>query len=263
MWDNAGHKLQIPYGNVDSARARGYKFDTNKDHGGLTPEAAYQKDASAQPVNDISHALTKRAGELYTGAAKGAVGSLYGLGGIVESPLRAIDKVAGSHLAETPEQAVKNRQQFGATPGTLEGIGKGVEQAAEFLVPGSAEEAGAAKLAELAPWAGRAAAPISKALMAATSGAGINAIQGGSPVTGALAGAGGSLVGQGLKAVAPAVTEFAHGYSGRSWGGVAHRDLYFALRRPVHHEATGGRGRTGGTRFRRRPDPYSRSDDDG
>ena len=90
-------------------------------------------------------------------------------------------------------------------------VGRGIEQAGEFMLPGGAEEKGAAKLAEMAPWAGRAAKPLAKVLTSGISAGAVNTAQGGSPVTGALMGAGGSAIGQGLKAAAPTLTGIAQG----------------------------------------------------
>ena len=49
MWDTAGHKLEVPYGQVQTAAQQGYKFDTNANKGGLTPSQQFQKDSSADP----------------------------------------------------------------------------------------------------------------------------------------------------------------------------------------------------------------------
>ena len=81
----------------------------------------------------------------------------------------------------------------------------------EFLAPGGLEERGAAKLATLAPKLGKYAAPLAHVLTSAISSGGVNAAQGGSPVTGALMGAGGQVLGQGLKAAAPVIAETALG----------------------------------------------------
>lgn len=91
--------------------------------------------------------------------------------------------------------------------GTAQKVGYGGEQAAEFLIPGGAEEAGAAKMATMAPRLGRAAKPLARMATAALSSGAVNAAQGGSPVTGAAMGAGGQVLGQGLKAMAPAIAE--------------------------------------------------------
>ena len=97
------------------------------------------------------------------------------------------------------------------THGTAGAIGKGAEQAAEFAIPGEAEEAAAAKLARVAPWAGKAAAPLAKAITSGVGSGAVNTLQGGSPVAGAAMGAGGSLVGSGLNAAAPTLTGIAQG----------------------------------------------------
>ncbi len=43
MWDDAGHKLAVPYSHVPIVQAQGYKFDTNADQTGFTPGAAIPK----------------------------------------------------------------------------------------------------------------------------------------------------------------------------------------------------------------------------
>jgi hypothetical protein len=99
-----------------------------------------------------------------------------------------------------------------ATPeGIAQKIGYGGEQVGEFLAPGGLEKKGAAKLAELVPWAGRAAKPLAKVLTSGISAGAVNSAQGGSPITGAAMGAGGQIIGQGLKAAAPVMAETALG----------------------------------------------------
>jgi hypothetical protein len=49
MWDTAGHKLQIPYGNVQSAAQQGFKFDTNPNQNGLTPSQQFLRDQAYDP----------------------------------------------------------------------------------------------------------------------------------------------------------------------------------------------------------------------
>ena len=99
-----------------------------------------------------------------------------------------------------------------ATPAnTTQAAGKGLGDIAQFMIPGGAEKAGAAKLAELAPQLGKAAEPLARIFTGALSGAGVNAAQGGSPIAGAAAGGGGSAFSQGAEAVAPRLMEWAHG----------------------------------------------------
>jgi hypothetical protein len=91
--------------------------------------------------------------------------------------------------------------------GMAQTLGKGTEQAAEFLIPGAGEEAGAAKLASMAPKLGKAALPLAKVATSAIVSGLVNKAQGGNFSTGAMMGAGGQVVGQGLKAAAPALAE--------------------------------------------------------
>ena len=102
--------------------------------------------------------------------------------------------------APSPEQ----QEGYFAPKNMAETLGKGAEQVGEFMLPGGAEEKGAAKIAEMAPQLGKALPRI--ATSALSSGA-VNAAQGGSPLTGAALGAGGQVIGQGLKAMAPAIAE--------------------------------------------------------
>jgi hypothetical protein len=130
------------------------------------------------------------------GAAKGAGNTLTG---IQNAELKYIPglRQAGLTPTLTPQQT--------ATHGTAQTIGKLGEQAAEFLAPGPAEEAAAAKLA---PYVGKAV-PFLKAGLAALGSGTVNAAQGGDFSTGALAGGIGSGVSQGLQKIAPAVAESA------------------------------------------------------
>jgi hypothetical protein len=109
------------------------------------------------------------------------------------------------------DKAIAHTHQMATPHGTPQNLGYGIGEAAQFLIPGGAEEAGAAKLASLAPRLGRAAAPLARMATSALSSGAVNAAQGGSPGTGALMGAGGSAVGQTLAAVAPHAVELAQG----------------------------------------------------
>ncbi|MFC5861098.1 hypothetical protein ACFPT7_02205 [Acidicapsa dinghuensis] len=85
MWDTAGHRLDIPYGQVPHAIAAGYKFDTNADANGLAPGEQYEKDLRAQlGVKDQSgfgqywDRLTNPVG---SGVDQGVVGGARQIGG--------------------------------------------------------------------------------------------------------------------------------------------------------------------------------------
>ena len=150
--------------------------------------------APAPPQPSLLQRGLKMAGDVYTGATQGVESTLGGLGNLVTRPFVSPEFAAGQksypHAVSTPQN-------------TSQAIGKGIEQAGEFMLPGGAEEKGAAKLAEFAP----KLAPLFRAGTAAAGAAAVNTAQGGSPLTGALAGAGGSVIGQGLKAAAPIIAE--------------------------------------------------------
>jgi hypothetical protein len=144
--------------------------------------------------------------------AAGGVGDFFGgIGSGALHTLSTIGRPAG-WLAEKmgAPKADPNSPLF-QTHGTAGAIGKGLEQTAEFMIPGEAEEKGALKLAELAPKLGKYADPLAHILTSAAGSSAVNTAQGGSPVTGALMGAGGQVLGQGLKAAAPVIAETALG----------------------------------------------------
>lgn len=144
-------------------------------------------------------------GEGITGAGKGAAHTIRGIGNL-ETKLPGVKSL----LPADVQDFLGPEGEALTTPhGTAQGIGHGAEQIGEFLLPGGAEEKGAAKLAELAPKLGKYAQPLAKVLTSGLSAGTVNAAQGGSPVTGALMGAGGQVLGQGLKAAAPALAETA------------------------------------------------------
>jgi hypothetical protein len=99
-----------------------------------------------------------------------------------------------------------------ATPtNTPQKIGHGIEQAAEFLIPGGAEEQGALKLAKFAPKLGKFAKPAAKVVTSALGAGAVNAAQGGSALEGAAMGAGGRAVGEAAGLLAPTLTGVAQG----------------------------------------------------
>lgn len=89
---------------------------------------------------------------------------------------------------------------------TAQSIGRGVEQAGEFMLPTGVEE-GAARLGGAA--LGRAGEIGGRLLGSAVHSGTINKVQGGNFGTGAAAGVAGTGIAQGLKAIAPALAETA------------------------------------------------------
>ena len=143
--------------------------------------------------------IMSMAGDVGKGILKGVGSTAYNIGKAL------YPDVIAKHMTGVvpPEQ---ERQAFAPT-NTAQSIGKGAEQIGEFMLPGGLEEEGAAKLATMAPRLGRAAAPLARIATSALSSGAVNAAQGGSPLAGAAMGAGGAIVGQGLKAMAPTIAE--------------------------------------------------------
>lgn len=86
-----------------------------------------------------------------------------------------------------------------------EAVGKGLEQAGEFLIPGGAEEK-AASYARLIPGAEKAMPAIRTGISALSAG-GVNKLQGGSFEQGALTGGATGAAGEGFRALAPKIAE--------------------------------------------------------
>jgi len=148
-------------------------------------------------------------GDTITGAGKGLLHTISGSDDWMRAHGPAF--MTNSNMGFGPPANLEHVKQMATPQGTAQKIGYGGEQIGEFLAPGGLEERGAAKLATLAPKLGKYAAPLAHVLTSAISSGGVNAAQGGSPVTGALMGAGGQVLGQGLKAAAPTLTGIAQG----------------------------------------------------
>jgi hypothetical protein len=161
------------------------------------------QDAPEQPM--LQRALST-AGDVGIGAGRGAASTASGIDDMV-SKIPYVGKWLTTPLAgsKTSEQARADLHRQAIPQNTAQTIGKGLEQTAEFMIPGGAEERLAAKGAELAP----KAAPLAKMLASAVGSGAVNKAQGGSFNAGAVAGAGGSALGQGFKAIAPHVAESA------------------------------------------------------
>ena len=188
-------RVQLPDGNVG-------EFPASMGQDQIQSVLAKQFPPPAPPPSTLDKVETG-AKDLGVGVLKGAGSTANTIGHLVYPDWLA------RHLTGT-EDPQKEKQVF-APVNTTQSVGKGIEQAGEFLLPGGLEEEGATKLASLMPKLGKFAVPVARAGTAALASAGVNTAQGGSPVTGALAGAGGSLLGSGLKAAAPTLTGIAQG----------------------------------------------------
>ena len=157
---------------------------------------AYWLVAPAPPEPSMLHKVGQTLQDVGTGAAKGFANTLY-------APRRALSNYFPSMKEGLPPEGALDPTN------TAQKVGKYSEQAAEFLVPGAAEE----KAASLAP---KAIRPLARIGAAGLSAGAINKAQGGSFGAGAAAGGVGSVVGQGLKAAAPGIIEGALGIRGAS-----------------------------------------------
>lgn len=176
---------------------------------GMNPadiQKAIEADPQFAPPPSTLQKVETGAEDLGVGALKGAGSTLSNIGKVI------FPDWAARAVGMTPPTEAQ-RESYYAPKNGMQSLGKGIEQAGEFLVPGAAEEEGAAKLAKLAPELGKAAEPLAHVLTGALSSGAVNKAQGGSFGVGAAAGAAGQGIAHVLKSAAPAVAEFAHGIS--------------------------------------------------
>jgi hypothetical protein len=123
---------------------------------------------------------------------------------------------------ENSVNATQYAHDLAKTTNTAQAIGKGVEQAGEFFIPGGAEKGAgellATKYPSLASVASKLIASghpelgaIGKIALGSLGAGAVNATQGGSFGMGAAGGAVGGVIGQGLKSLAPTMAEVAMG----------------------------------------------------
>lgn len=147
--------------------------------------------------------------DLGKGAAKGALSTVANIDQASRKYLPSF--MTNQYFGMGKPTDIEGEQKKAQTHGIMQGIGKGAEQVGEFMIPGGAEEAGAAKLASLVPKLGKAALPLAKIGTSALSSGLVNKAQGGEFGTGAAMGAGGQALGQGIKAAAPTIASSALG----------------------------------------------------
>jgi hypothetical protein len=133
--------------------------------------------------------------DLYSGVYKG-IGSTANAIGKLMLPDSLVAKFGGDVPTKEQEQAAF------APKNTMQTIGKTAEQAGEFMLPGGAEEEAISAAPKLLKGAAKFAVP---AISAGT----VNKVQGGDFSTGAAAGAGGAVLGEGMRAVAPKLADLA------------------------------------------------------
>ncbi|MGA8530913.1 MAG: hypothetical protein WB622_14450 [Acidobacteriaceae bacterium] len=146
--------------------------------------------------------------DLGIGALKGAANTTASFDDLVsKTPVvgKWLDTPIGGNMSGAASRAQLHAQSV--PDNTTQAVGRGIEQAGEFLLPGLGEEGATAKATELFP---KLAPLIRTGYGALTSGL-VNKAQGGGFGTGAAAGGVASGIGEGLKALAPALAESAIG----------------------------------------------------
>lgn len=174
MWDDAGHKLAVPYSHVPIVRAQGYQFDTNADQTGMTPGQRFQKDSAtgleprggwtngdvfrgavAGVKNMFMHPLDTVAAMGQPFVASGmAPGGMYPTAG----PGRAGDMQASAEAQQQAEEGQRGAAKFiGENPAYALGgvagpaiVTAGVAEAAPRIAPMVADVAGNASRTMLA-----------------------------------------------------------------------------------------------------------------
>jgi hypothetical protein len=180
-------------------------------------------DLFSRMANNLRSNLPSPIAEGLIGAAKGVGSTVSNIDNLV-SKVPVVGKTLTTPLTsgDTSGQAIQQLQQRSAPANTPQSVGKGLEQAGEFLLPGAGEEKAASwftgkaapLVAKVAPVAEKAVNPVAKLLYGAGTSGAVNALQGGSFGAGAAAGGIASGIGQGMQAIAPAVAESAFGIRG-------------------------------------------------
>lgn len=142
-------------------------------------------------------------------------GSLKGLGNTVSGISSAIHAIPVIGPKIIPDEGLSAFRDITRPQGTAQKLGYGAEQAAEFLIPGPAEEKAGALAAEHFPQIAKIAAPAARIGAQALDTALINKAQGGGFGTGAAAGALGGVTGEAVKIAAPKLVEHSLGIFGR------------------------------------------------
>lgn len=110
--------------------------------------------------------------------------------------------LTNSNLGFGPPANLEHVHALAHPDNTTQAVGKGLGDAAQFMIPGGAEE----KAVAMAP---KALRPIAKIGASALSAGAVNKAQGGDFKTGAAAGGVGAGIGAGLEAAAPSIAETA------------------------------------------------------
>jgi hypothetical protein len=191
---------QGKYSNADVASAAPTGTYSAADVAGGADQAA----APQTMLQRIGHG----ADDLAKGVGEGALSTISSADDFAAKhlPRFMTTPIGQSPTKENQDRSLATTQDLATPANTLQKIGKGTEQAGEFLLPTGLEE-GAAKLGGAA--LGRGGEISGRLLGSGVHSGTINKVQGGDFATGAAAGVGGSVTGSGLKKIAPIVAETA------------------------------------------------------
>lgn len=162
--------------------------------------------SAGDSVNDPSvlTGVGDTAVDLARGVGKGLHRSAAGVASL-------INKIPGVGETLSPKAGVDAYKDAARPDNVGEQVGSGVEQGAEFFLPGGTEEKAGAMAAEYLPKLGEWGPRLARVATSALSTGAVNKVQGGDFKTGAALGAGGSAVGEVGRKVAPSIAESALG----------------------------------------------------
>lgn len=199
----APKKKQQPQILPEKNNAQAPKIDFQEE----TPSAAAdsvtsQSSPEEGPLGKAAHAYLNYG----KGIWKGAGNTIGGISSLINKI-----PVVGETLA--PREGIDAFHELTRPEGTAQNVGYYGEQVGETLIPGLGEEGAGEKALTLAPKLGKLAPAIGRIGYNALTLGALNKLQGGEFGSGAALGAGGSLLGEAGKAVAPSLAETALGIS--------------------------------------------------
>lgn len=160
--------------------------------------------AEAQQEPSMLSRIGNFAGDVGKGLGESAI-SLMSTGDNAIRKIPHVGEFLTTPITGTPaDKAIQHTHELATPANRTQTVSKGIGDAAQFMIPGGAEDTAARMLPGAAQAAGRIG-------LSALSAGGVNAAQGGGFGTGAAAGAAGGALGAGLKAAAPKLAEAALG----------------------------------------------------
>jgi hypothetical protein len=185
-------------------------FDPNAPYNAAAPPAA----GTVSPISEFlgEQNLARAPLDVLEGAGKGALSTVSNIGALITDPI--VRRFAGQKAIDT---ANAEQERLTQPTNMAQRLGFGGEQAAEFMIPGGAEDE-AATWASKIPRIGRVAEPLARIGGSALSTGAINRLHGGSFGQGAALGGFTGGLGEAARAAAPGIAESALGIGRRQRG---------------------------------------------